>query len=99
MDRAPRLRFLSRGAIEAIHGASLEVLEKTGVLVKNPDAIEVLEDAGCGVDGQVVKIPQGLVEECLKKAPPSMGLHERDGGGSLSVGGDDVVYNPGSAAI
>jgi trimethylamine--corrinoid protein Co-methyltransferase len=95
----PRISFLSRSDIEAIHAASLEVLEGTGVLVKNPDAVELLEGAGCRVEAQVVHISPSLVEECLKKAPSSIGLHMRDGDGSLKVGGDNVIYNPGSAVI
>jgi trimethylamine--corrinoid protein Co-methyltransferase len=95
----PRISYLSRNDIEAIHAASLEVLEGTGVLVKNPNAVELLERAGCRVEAQVVHIPPSLVEECLKKAPSSIGLHMRDGDGSLEVGGDNVIYNPGSAVI
>jgi len=95
----PRIRFLSRSDVEAIHAASLEVLEGTGVLVKNPHAVELLEEAGCRIESQVVHMPSSLVEECLKKAPSSIGLHLRDGDGSLQVGGDNVIYNPGSAAI
>jgi trimethylamine--corrinoid protein Co-methyltransferase len=39
------------------------------------------------------------VDECLKKAPSSIGLHKRDGGSKLKVGGDNVIYNPGSSVI
>ena len=95
----PRISFLSRNDIEDIHAASLEVLEGTGVLVKNPNAVELLERAGCRVEAQVVHIPPSLVEDCLKKAPSSIGLHMRDGGSKLKVGGDNVIYNPGSAVI
>jgi len=94
-----RPKFLSRDAIESIHGASLEVLEKTGVMVKNQNAIELLEGAGCTVEANVARIPPDLVEEILKKAPSSIELQKRDGNGSLDVGGDSVIYNPGSAAI
>jgi len=95
----PRIRFLSRSDVETIHSASLEVLEKTGVMVKNPDAVKLLKDVGCRVESQVVQIPTSVVEACLKTAPSSIALHMRDGNGSFQVGGDRVVYNPGSAAI
>ncbi|MHA2392888.1 MAG: trimethylamine methyltransferase family protein, partial [Promethearchaeota archaeon] len=95
----PRISFLSRNEIEAIHAASLEILEGTGVLVKSPKAVELLEGAGCRVEAQVVHIPSNLVEECLKKAPSSIRLHMRDGDGTLKVGGNNVIYNPGSAVI
>jgi trimethylamine--corrinoid protein Co-methyltransferase len=95
----PRISFLSRNDIETIHAASLELLEGTGVLVKNPNAVELLERAGCRVEAQVVHIPPSLVEECLKKAPSSIGLHMRDGDSNLKVGGENVIYNPGSSVI
>jgi len=95
----PDLRFLSKKEIEDIHTASLDVLEKTGVLVKNYEALELLEKAGCIVDSQVVRIPQDLVEDCLKRPPSSLKLWTREGDRSLSVGNDNVIYNPGSAAI
>ena len=91
----PRIRFLSSGEVEAIHAASLEVLEKTGVLVKNPDAVKLLKGVGCTVESQSVYIPPSLVEACLKTAPSSIGLHMRDGDGRRQVGGDSVIYNPG----
>ncbi len=94
-----RLRLLSREGTEAIHEASLRVLEERGVMVKNLNALGLLEDAGCGVDSQVVRIPSGLVEESLRKAPSSFELHAREGESVLPVGGGNVVYNPGSAAI
>ncbi|MCJ7574100.1 trimethylamine methyltransferase family protein, partial [Candidatus Bathyarchaeota archaeon] len=62
-----RLRFLPEEEVEAIHASSLEVLERTGILVKNADALEILRDAGCTIDSQLVHIPSSLVEECLKK--------------------------------
>jgi trimethylamine--corrinoid protein Co-methyltransferase len=94
-----RPRFLSSDEVEEIHAASLEVLGKTGVLVKNQSAIDLLEEKGCSVVSNVVRIPEDIVEEALRRAPSSIELWERDGDGSRSVEGDNVVYNPGSAAI
>lgn len=94
-----RLRFLPEEELEAIHASSLEVLERTGILVKNADALEILRDAGCTIDSQLVHIPSSLVEECLKKVVPTFELHTRDGDEHFRVGGDNVVYDPGSAAI
>ena len=93
------LRLLSKGDIEAIHAASLEVLESAGVMVKNDAALELLKTAGCNMDENVVRMPRGLVEETLKKAPSSFELHSREGDARRTVGGDSVIYNPGSAAI
>ncbi len=95
----PRLRFLSSGDIEQITSASLEILGESGVMVKNQSALRLLQETGCGVDGQIVRFPPELVEDSLKKAPSSIELHGRDGEKHHLVGGDNVIYNPGSAAI
>ena len=95
----PRLRFLSSGDIEQITSASFEVLEESGVMVKNQAALGLLQEAGCGVDNEVVRFPQELVEGSLKEAPSSIELHARDGDEHHLVGVDNVIYNPGSAAI
>jgi trimethylamine--corrinoid protein Co-methyltransferase len=95
----PVFRLLDRYGIGAIHEAALEVLEGSGVMVKNEGALELLRGAGCPIEGNITRLPLGLVEECLGRAPSSFELHTRDGEGSRTVGGDNVVYNPGSAAI
>ncbi|UCD45312.1 MAG: trimethylamine methyltransferase family protein [Candidatus Bathyarchaeota archaeon] len=92
-------RLLSREDVDAIHGASLDVLEKVGVMVKNEPAIELLREVGCSIDGDVVRIPPSLVADSIKKAPEKFQLHSTDGGPQYTVGGSNVIYNPGSAAI
>jgi trimethylamine--corrinoid protein Co-methyltransferase len=93
------LRLLSGGEVDVIHGASLNVLERVGVMVKNEEAIRLLKDAGCTVEDDIVLIPPSLVEELIKKAPESFQFYSTDGGIQHTVGGSNVIYNPGSAAI
>jgi trimethylamine--corrinoid protein Co-methyltransferase len=95
----PKLNFLSRSNLEAIHTASLEVLEKTGVAVKNEGAIQLLSKAGCMVDSDAARIPSSLVEELVRKAPSSFALYSRNGKESTEIGGDKVLFNPASSSI
>ncbi|MBA7686647.1 hypothetical protein ES703_95098 [subsurface metagenome] len=94
-----KFRLLSKEDRDAIHEASLEVLEKTGVKVSNDQALGILKEAGCSVDGNMVRMSPSLVQEALKKAPESFQLYTRDGSRQHTVGGSEVIYNPGSAAI
>jgi len=66
-----RISFLSRDEIKAIHNASLEVLENTGIKVMSRKAIDILKGAGAKVDYEKnhVTIPRNLVEEALERAP------------------------------
>ena len=95
----PKLKLLSGSNVKDIHASSIEVLEKAGVIVKNAPALKLLGGAGCTVESNLVKIPGELVEEQLKKVQPEFTLYSRDGEKSYNVGGDNVIYNPGSAAI
>ena len=67
----PRISFLSEDEMSAIHNASLEVLENTGIRVTNEAVLDILKKAGARVDyvKKHVAIPRGLVEEALRRAP------------------------------
>jgi len=45
--RIPRLHFLTPEKMEKIHGATLDILKGTGILVKEPKALEIFKEAGC----------------------------------------------------
>jgi trimethylamine---corrinoid protein Co-methyltransferase len=63
----PRLRFLEEEQIREIHEATLEILERTGVVVHDEDAIELLAGAGCSIsEKNRVRIPSFLVEDALR---------------------------------
>jgi len=66
----PRTTFLVREEIEAIHDASLQVLEKTGIKVLSKKALDILKEAGVKADYEKKRatIPVNLVEEALKRA-------------------------------
>jgi len=70
----PRTTFLSREEIEAIHNASLQVLEKTGIKVMSEMALDILKKGGAKVDYGTnhVTLPRQLVEEALKMAPKTI---------------------------
>ena len=62
-----------------IHLASLEVLEKTGVFVEDPEAMQRFGDAGAFVDqkNKMVKIPPYMVEDAIRSAPSKIVLAGR----------------------
>ncbi len=94
-----KLSFLSRADSEAIHSASLEVLEKTGVAVKNESALKLLSENGATSSSGVVRFPSGLVEEIVRKVPAYFTLYSRDGKDRYMVGGNNVLFNPASSSI
>ncbi len=95
----PKVSFLSRSDSEAIHTASLEVLEKTGISVKNKSAVNLLRENGASASSDRVRIQSSLVEEMLKKVRSSIMLYSRDGQDRYEVGGSRVLFNPASSSI
>ncbi|MEG1931364.1 MAG: trimethylamine methyltransferase family protein, partial [Anaerovorax sp.] len=60
---------LSDEQLYAIHAASLEVLAQVGIKVESKKARDLYESAGAYIDGETVKIPAHIVEDCIKSAP------------------------------
>jgi len=76
----PRLRFFRKGQLQDIHNATLELLQRTGVVFKHSEALKVFEDAGAHVDqkNQRVFLPSHLVEEAIRKTPSALTWYARD---------------------
>ena len=93
----PHFRKLSDDQVERLHHASLEILERTGVRLFDPDALELLKKKGIQVeDGNLVHIPPGLVEWALSIAPKRTVLCDRHGNRVMPLERNNVFYGPGS---
>jgi len=100
-DRVPSLyfgsRILSDSQLTEIHDATLEILRRTGVRVRDDEALCVLGDAGCEVsDSDLVKIPATVVEEALDHAPSRIVLYGRDGAPRVFLEGQRSFFGTGS---
>lgn len=93
----PHFRKLSDDQVERLHHASLEVLDRTGVRLFEPEALELLKKKGIQVeDGNRVRIPPGLVEWALSVAPKRTVLCDRHGNRVMPLERHNVFYGPGS---
>ena len=97
--RRPKLDMLSESFIDQIVSEALDVLGKTGVLVENDEALQLLADAGCECKGQTVSIKENLVEESLQTTPHSFKVYDRSGDLAMNLEGDAIHFNPGSGAL
>lgn len=94
---APRFQKLSQHQLERMHFASLEILERTGVRLFVPEAVELLKSAGADVvDNSHVRIPSHLVEWALKIAPKRVVISNRLGERVMPLERRNVFYGPGS---
>ncbi len=97
-QRSPLFSVLSQDQVYEIHRASLEVLEKTGYRVLSKDAIKLLERADARAEGEIVKVPEYVVEECIRRAPKGFVLYDRDGNRALEVEGRKCYFGTSTAS-
>jgi trimethylamine--corrinoid protein Co-methyltransferase len=91
------LEVLSQDQIKIILGAAKEVLERTGVVYYDDEAIETMKKAGCFVDGNRVKIPARLVEKALRTVPSKVTLsNSRTGKRAMELTGNNAYFGTGS---
>jgi trimethylamine---corrinoid protein Co-methyltransferase len=89
------IEILSADAIEAIHIASLTILENTGMKVLDGPARQIFRAAGAEVDdsSMIVRLDRGLVAERLSLAPSRFTLHARNPDRRLEVGGGFTFFS------
>jgi trimethylamine--corrinoid protein Co-methyltransferase len=86
-------RLLADDQIQQIHQATLTVLEKTGVIIDHPRALEILSGAGCKVSNKNrVYFPPHIVEEAIKRAPESVTIYSREGQLKMTLEDRRVYY-------
>ena len=92
----PHYRGMTDDQCRLIHRASLEILERTGVLLYYQPAVDLLKKAGCYVEENRVRIPAHLVEWALRAAPSHIRLYDRSGKPALQLG--DRISNFGTGS-
>jgi trimethylamine--corrinoid protein Co-methyltransferase len=97
----PKLELLSRETVDRAIDEAYDLLMDPGVQIHYDQALRLLEDAGAEVDmeSRVARIPRTLAENAVETAPNSFHLHNLAGEPAVHYGGDDVHFDPGSAAI
>jgi trimethylamine--corrinoid protein Co-methyltransferase len=77
MIKGGQLKFLSQDQIHDIYLGALDILQNTGVRVRETSVLKTLKGAGCLIDGEIVKMPTYLVDELIRKAPRRFTIYGR----------------------
>jgi trimethylamine--corrinoid protein Co-methyltransferase len=96
---APFYRGLTDEQCRLIHCASLEILERSGVLLYYQPAIDLLKKAGCIVEENRVRIPEHLVEWALRMAPSRIMMYDRLGKPVMPLGDRISTFGTGSDCL
>lgn len=96
----PEYRILRESQIKRIHCATLELLETVGIKILSREAREMLGDAGCQIKpGNIVRIPNWLVEDSIRSAPSRITLYNRLGEEAMRLESNRIHYGLGTDLI
>lgn len=92
--------LLTQEQVERVHGASLEILEEVGLMVRFAPARDLFRAHGCHIDSENnrVKFPRAIVEKYIKVFPPKFTFHARDPKYDKTIPEDSPVIVTGSSA-
>jgi len=98
MEPAKLYSVLDGKQLDAIHHATLSVLERTGLVVYDDDALRLLEAGGCEVDlsRKIAKFPKKVIDATVERIPSKLVLGGRDKERDLLVERGRVHTRPGS---
>src|SRR5262245_49535336 len=93
--------MLSEEGIDRIIDEAFEVLSAVGLQFEHPKALALLGEHGQRIDKTAERafLSRDFVEKAIRTAPKSFRIWNVTGDASIEVGGDNVTYDPGSAAI
>ncbi|MFQ5785564.1 MAG: trimethylamine methyltransferase family protein [Alphaproteobacteria bacterium] len=88
------IEVLSADQIEAIHTASLDLLETLGLDLWSDEALDEFARAGADVDraGRHARFDRGLIEESVAKAPAEFTLTPRNPARAITMGGANINF-------
>jgi len=89
-------KILKEEQIEEIHKATITVLKETGIKTDNKMALKLFEKNDCMVDYErnTAKIPESLIEDCLKKVPNSFLVRARESDNDLVIDENTLYFCP-----
>jgi len=93
--------MFSQDELQAIHMATLEVLNDTGVKVYCDEALDIFADSGATVvrEENLVKIPAYMVEDAIRSAPSTILLAGRNPKNDMVLEGRRVGFTNFGAGV
>ncbi|MEM9441708.1 MAG: trimethylamine methyltransferase family protein, partial [Pseudomonadota bacterium] len=95
LDRlVPAYNVLSEDRLEALHQASIKLLEEIGIDFRDDEAVAMWKEAGADVQGYRVRIPEALLMNLVAKAPSRFTVLARNPERNSDIGGNKVAFAP-----
>ena len=78
--------------VNAIHEGAMRILEEIGIEFLNHEALAILKEAGCTIDGENVRMGRDFVMEMVGKAPSQFTLTPRNKAHEIIIGGNYMAF-------
>ena len=93
--QVPIMDILTDEAAEIIENNAEIILEEVGIEFKDdPEALQILKDAGADLKGERVRFPRGMCRKLCETAPSEFTQHARNSDRSVQIGGNNTVFAP-----
>ena len=92
----PLIGVLSDEGVRSLHNATLEILEKIGVEMQDPQGRDLLLEAGAWESDGRIKIPERLVDEAISAAPSRIPMYDRLGNLTMPLELGKTFFGSGS---
>ena len=89
-----RMQTFTKEELTAIHDASMDILENTGVVFNESEALEIFQKNSFNVEGKTVFFKEKDVQKALETAPCRFQITARNPDKSVFIGKDDWVFVP-----
>ncbi|WP_390913252.1 trimethylamine methyltransferase family protein [Pseudosulfitobacter sp. SM2401] len=83
---------LTPEGVAAIHDGAMRILEEIGIEFFHPEAVALLKEAGCTVDGENVRMRREWVMEMVALAPSQFDITPRNPDRKITVGGNHLNF-------
>lgn len=93
-NQSIQYKVWSAAQCEEVVDSAFRILERTGCSVRNKKAVELLKNAGCVVTNDHVKIPYGLLQWAVDRAPKALTIYNRDGEPAMKLSKNNVHHGP-----
>jgi len=92
------LEFLSASDLEAIHQATMEILQDVGIHFPHQEALDIFKKHGYRVEDQLVFLEEKQILEVIKDIPSKFTIQARNPEHNVIIGDGSPVFVPGYGA-
>ena len=79
-------------AVQRVHKAAMRILREIGIEFLNPEAVTILKQAGCTVNGTNIRMDEDFVMEMVGHAPAEFTITPRNPAREIILGGKHMVF-------